>query len=139
MKGGRRQGAKLHPPTPVKVPSKSPALSGLNIAFKTALILFASAVRKLKLLNYPTYTNERMTLLNKIKCINCSILESSDAPVTKILLFGGNSFSHSSNTLILNSTIGYIISTQRWLHFNSRIIIRKHYIAFLLAFVLFYF
>ena len=55
-----------------------------------------------------------MTLLNKIKSINCSILESSDAAVTKILLFGDNTFSDSSNTLILNSTDEYIISTQRF-------------------------
>ena len=55
-----------------------------------------------------------MTLLNKIKSINCTILESNDAAVTKILLFGGNSFSDSSNTLILNSAIEYIISTQRF-------------------------
>ena len=41
-----------------------------------------------------------MTFLNKIKNINFSILESSDAAVTKILLFGGNTFSDSSNTLI---------------------------------------
>ena len=46
-----------------------------------------------------------MTLLNKIKSINCGNLESSDATVTKILLFGDNTFSNSSNTLILNSTI----------------------------------
>ena len=39
-------------------------------------------------LHCPTCTNERMTLLNKIKSINCSVLESSDAAVTKILLFG---------------------------------------------------
>ena len=37
------------------------------------------------LLHCSTYTNERMTLLNKIKRINCSILEFSDAVVTKII------------------------------------------------------
>ena len=51
------------------------------------------------------YTNERMTLLKKIKGINCSILELSDDVVTKIFLFGDNTLSDSSNTLILNSTI----------------------------------
>ena len=66
------------------------------------------------LLHCLTYKNERMTLLNKIKSINCSILESSDAAVTKILLFGDKTLSNSSNTLILNSTIKYIISTQRF-------------------------
>ena len=58
--------------------------------------------------------NEILTFLNKIKSINCSILESSDAALTKILLFGDNNVSNSSNTIILNSTIEYIISTQRF-------------------------
>ena len=64
------------------------------------------------LLHCPTNTNERMTLLNKIKRINCSLLEFSDTVVTKILLFGDNTLSDASNTLILNSTIDYIISTK---------------------------
>ena len=42
-----------------------------------------------------------MTLLNKI---NCSILEFSDAVVTKILLFRDNTLSDPSNILILNSS-----------------------------------
>ena len=42
------------------------------------------------LLHCPTYTKERMTLLNKIESINCGILEFSDAVVTKILLLGDN-------------------------------------------------
>ena len=66
------------------------------------------------LLHCPTYKNKRMTLLNNIKSINCSILEFSDAVVTKILLFGDNTLSDSCNTLILNSTIDYIISTKRF-------------------------
>ena len=65
------------------------------------------------LLYRPAYTNERLALLNKIKSINCNILESSDVTVTKILLFGYNSLSNSCNTLILNSTIKNI-STQRF-------------------------
>ena len=66
------------------------------------------------LLHCPTYTNERMTLLNKIKSINCSMLEFSDAVLTKTLLFGDNILSDSCNTLILNSTIDYIITTKRF-------------------------
>ena len=61
----------------------------------------------------PAYTNEILPLLNKVERINCSILESSDAAVTKTLVFGDNILSNSSNTIILNSTIEYIISTQR--------------------------
>ena len=52
-----------------------------------------------------------MTLLNKIKSV--SIVEFSDAVVTKILLFGDNTVIDSSNTIILNSTIDYVISTKR--------------------------
>ena len=55
-----------------------------------------------------------MTFLNKIKNINCSILEFSDVVVTKTVLFGDNTLSDSCNTLILNSTIDYIISTKRF-------------------------
>ena len=54
-----------------------------------------------------------MTLLDKIKSINCEMLEMSDAVVIKILLFGDNTLSPSSNTLILNSTIDYVIDTER--------------------------
>ena len=52
------------------------------------------------------------------KSINCSILESSDAAVTK-LLFCDNTLSNSYNTFILNSSIEYIISTQRF-EYNNR-------------------
>ena len=55
-----------------------------------------------------------MTLLNKIKKINCSILEFSDAVVIKILPFGDNTLSDSSITLVLNSAIDYILSTKRF-------------------------
>lgn len=44
--------------------------------------------------------------------INCSILEFSDAAVTKTFLFGDKTLRNSCNTLILNSTIDYIISTK---------------------------
>ena len=54
-----------------------------------------------------------MNLLDKIKSINCEMLEMSDAVVIKILLFGDNTLSPSSNTLILNSTIDYVIDTKR--------------------------
>ena len=66
------------------------------------------------LLHFPTYEIQRMTLLNKIKSINCSDLEFSDAVVTKILLSGDDTFSDSSNTLILDSRITYIISTKKF-------------------------
>ena len=55
-----------------------------------------------------------MTLLNKIESVNCGILELSDAVMTKTLLFGANFLITSSNILILNSTIDYVIFTKRF-------------------------
>ena len=55
------------------------------------------------LLHCPTYTNERLTLLNKIKSINCTILEFSDAGATKMFLFGDNTLSNSSDTILNTS------------------------------------
>ena len=61
------------------------------------------------------HTNKRkIDPSEQIKSINCSILESSNTAVTKILLFGDNTLSSSSNTFILNSATEYIISTQRF-------------------------
>ena len=90
------------------------------------------------LLHCPTYTNKRLTPLNKIKSINCSILESTDAAVTKILLFGYNTQFYCHH-FELNNWIHHIFSKIWRLHFNSGIIIKKHNLAFLLAFILFYF
>ena len=55
-----------------------------------------------------------MTFLNKIKNINCGILELSDTIMTKTLLSGDSLLSDSTNTLILNSNFGYVIATKRF-------------------------
>ena len=66
------------------------------------------------LLHCPTYSNKRMTLLNKIKNINYGILGLSDTIITKTLLFGDSCLIDSTNTLILNLTIDYPIATKRF-------------------------
>ena len=58
-----------------------------------------------------------MKLLNKIKSINCSILEFIYAVV--------NTLSDSSNTFILNSTNDYIISTD-YIYINIYIMSTSH-------------
>ena len=55
-----------------------------------------------------------MTLLNKIESINDGILELSDTLMTKTFLFGDSSLSDSTNSVILNSTIDYVIATKRF-------------------------
>ena len=55
-----------------------------------------------------------MTFLNKIRNINHGILELSDTIMSKTLLFGESLLSDSANTLILNSTIDYVVATKRF-------------------------
>ena len=62
----------------------------------------------------PYLYTETITLLDKFKRTNYDISELSDAVVTKIILFGDNNLSTFYNTLILNSTIDYVISTKRF-------------------------
>ena len=66
------------------------------------------------LLHSPTYSNEKMMLLNKIKNISYGILELSNTIITKTSLFSDSSFSDVTNTLILNSTIEHVIATKRF-------------------------
>ena len=91
------------------------------------------------LLRCPTYTNEGITLSDKIKTTDCSILELSDV-MTRIFLFGDTSLSASSNTVFLNLTVDYIISTKR---FGDSILItgnkEKALSASSMSFLFFYF
>ena len=66
------------------------------------------------LLHFPIYTNERMTLLNNIRNINTNILDQNDTITTKDLLFSNFSLDGNWNTLILNGTTEYLISTKRF-------------------------
>ena len=91
------------------------------------------------LLDYPTYTNKRMTLLHNIKNINCDILELKDNIMIKIMLFGLTSLSVSSNTLILNSIFMLYLPKDLMTVLTHGYKTKKHYLAFLLAFSLFYF
>ena len=54
-----------------------------------------------------------MTLLDKIRNTNINILEQNDTIITNELFFGNISLDDTLNTLILNATIDYLISTER--------------------------
>ena len=60
--------------------------TNFNIGFKTASIVFTSVVIifKIYVLHCPNYTNKRMTLSDKMKSINCSILELIVTVMTNI-------------------------------------------------------
>ena len=66
------------------------------------------------LLHCPLFADERKTFLSNIKSINHKFLEQNDSTLTQTLLFGDPASSVETNTLILNTTIQYVLSTKRF-------------------------
>ena len=66
------------------------------------------------LLHCPTFHDKRHTLLSTLNNIDCKILESIDSYLTQLLLFGCTLLDSETNTLVLNATIDYILSTERF-------------------------
>ena len=62
----------------------------------------------------PIFHDKRDTLLSTLNNIDCKILESSDSYLTQTLLFGCTSFDSETNTLVLNTTIDYILFTEKF-------------------------
>ena len=66
------------------------------------------------LLHCPSFNVERYTLLSTLNKIDCKLLELTKASLSQILLYGNTLFDKEKNTLILNATIEYILSTERF-------------------------
>ena len=60
------------------------------------------------------FHDKRHTLLSILNNIDSKILESNDSYLTKTLLFGSTSFDSETNAFVLNATIDYILSTERF-------------------------
>ena len=65
------------------------------------------------LLHCPNYFRERKTPLDNTKSALPNTLERSDS-FNNVLLFGDTSLDDSSNTITLNATVNYMISTKRF-------------------------
>ena len=65
-------------------------------------------------LHCPLFHAERSTLLNNINETDSTIFNKSDSVVTLILLYGNKSFKDEVNLLILNATIDFVLSTNRF-------------------------
>ena len=65
-------------------------------------------------LHCPLFHAERSSLLNNINEIDSTIFNKSDSVVTRILLYGNESFKDEVNLLILNATINFVLSTNRF-------------------------
>ena len=85
--------------------SSLPVLScELSVSVKKTLI------EKKIFLHCPNFT----TLLNKLKIINVSIMAENENSVVRTLLFGRPDFNYSTNKEIVNATISFILTTERF-------------------------
>ena len=66
------------------------------------------------ILHCPYYENERHILLASIRSIKSSILDQNDNNIVKTLLYGLSSLSETQNTSILNATMEFLISSNRF-------------------------
>ena len=64
------------------------------------------------LLSCPKYSDERLTLLSKIRNIDPNILENTNSQITQLFSYGDKNFTASTNFVILSSTIEYILATK---------------------------
>ena len=66
------------------------------------------------LLHCPIFSDERSIFFNNFRSIDENVLSGSDSRISETLLFGISSFNDTKNTSILNTTIGYILTTKRF-------------------------
>ena len=66
------------------------------------------------LLYCPSFNNERCILLNTLNQIDGNLLNKTDTLLVESLLYGSKSMNCSNNTRILNATITFILSTNRF-------------------------
>ena len=62
----------------------------------------------------PLFTNQRHTLLSTVNDFDSSLTNANDLMLTHVLLFGKASLDTFANTLLLNATMNYIPSTNRF-------------------------
>ena len=65
------------------------------------------------LLHCPSFNDERYTLLSTLNKTDCKLLELTKSSLSQTLLYG-KTFHKEKNALILNATIEYILSTERF-------------------------
>ena len=64
------------------------------------------------LLHCPNFSNERLTLFKKLQSIDENILSKDEFNISKVLLFGDDSFNDVKNTSVLTASVKYILSTK---------------------------
>ena len=66
------------------------------------------------LLSFSNCSDERLTLLSKIRNVDPNILENNNSQITQLFLYGDKRFTALTNFVILSSSLGYILVTKRF-------------------------
>ena len=65
-------------------------------------------------LHFPLVDDKRITLLSTLNKIDCKLIETNESSLIETLLFGNSLFDLKKNSLILNASIDYVVSTKRF-------------------------
>ena len=66
------------------------------------------------LLHCPIFSDERSIFFNNFRSIDENVLSGSDSRISETVLFGISSFNNTKNTSVINTTIDYILSTEKF-------------------------
>ena len=95
----------------------SPSLAQIQTQFSRytqPLCSCGKEVETIFLLSCLNYSDERLTLLSKIRNISPSILENTNSRITRFFLYGEKNVTASTNFIILSSTIEYMLATKKF-------------------------
>ena len=82
-------------------------------------------------LHCSNYSNHRKTLFEKISNIKRSLLNQNNSIIVETLFFGSTGLNNEENACIIESTIEYIITTERfitpllWIHLSKSLLFLK--------------
>ena len=85
-------------------------------------------------LHCSNYSNQRKTLFEKISNIKRSLLNQNNSIIVETLLFGSTGLNDEENACIIESTIEYITTTERfitpllWIHLSKSPLFLKYLI-----------
>ena len=63
-------------------------------------------------LHCPLFDDKRITVLSTLSKIDCLLIETNESSLTETLLFGNSFFAPKKNSLILNPSFDYILSSE---------------------------
>ena len=84
------------------------------------------------LLHFPNFINERILFLNDVSGITKDDLPSCETTFVKLLLYDNDSLVSATNTLILNASVKYILSSKRLYYGPLLQHFFYHYLCFIL-------